>query len=259
MEEKKTTNNEKIKIKLRTLIIIGSIVLVIIISLIVGYFLYRNEINNQNDWHTRRTNEYRKNNNSNGEFDLSMFEGLGVDKPIIYLYPTEKVELSVKLGYPQKVSCSYPKYIDGWNIIANPDGTLIDKDTERKLYSLYWEGIRTESIEFKDGFVVKGEDTISFLEEKLAILGLNEYEAEEFIVYWLPKIQDNKYNLIRFATMEEINKNMPLEFSAEPDTLIRILMQFKAVDSYIDIPEQQLETPERNGFVVVEWGGTEVK
>ena len=58
---------------------------------------------------------------------------------------------------------------------------------------------------------------------------------------------------------EEINKNMPLEFSVEPDTLIRVLMEFKGLEEYIEIPEQKLETPERKGFVVVEWGGTELK
>ena len=55
---------------------------------------------------------------------------------------------------------------------------------------------------------VKGTDVAEFLEDKLALLGLNEREAEEFIVYWLPKLQENKYNYIRFATMEEINENM---------------------------------------------------
>lgn len=71
---------------------------------------------------------------------------------------------------------------------------------------------------------MKGTDVAEFLEDKLALLGLNEREAEEFIVYWLPKLQENKYNYIRFATMEEINENMPLKFSTEPDSLIRVLM-----------------------------------
>ena len=109
-----------------------------------------------------------------------------------------------------------------------------------------------------EGFVIKGEDTLSFLEEKLATLGLNEFEAEEFIVYWLPKLQNNKYNFIRFATMDEINSIMPLEFSIEPDSLIRVLMEYKPLDKYMEVKEQQLMTPERTGFVVVEWGGTEI-
>ena len=179
-------------------------------------------------------------------------------KPIIYFYPEQTTELNVKLGYPENLTCSYPKYENGWNIIANPDGSLIDINTGRNLYSLYWEGNAKQKISMDEGFVVKGEDTISFLEEKLAILGLNEIEAEEFIVYWLPKLQNNKYNYIRFATIDEINKMMPLEISEKPDSLIRVLMEYKPLDKYIDVKEQELSTPARTGFVVVEWGGAEI-
>ena len=48
---------------------------------------------------------------------------------------------------------------------------------------------------------------------------------------------------------------MPLEFSVTPDTIIRILMQYKPLNSKVEVAEQILETPERNGFVAVEWGG----
>ena len=179
-------------------------------------------------------------------------------KPIIYFYPEQTTELNVKLGYPENLTCSYPKYENGWNIIANPDGSLIDINTGRSLYSLYWEGNAKQKISMDEGFVVKGEDTISFLEEKLAILGLNEIEAEEFIVYWLPKLQNNKYNYIRFATIDEINEMMPLEISEKPDSLIRVLMEYKPLDKYINVKEQELSTPARTGFVVVEWGGAEI-
>ena len=36
-------------------------------------------------------------------------------------------------------------------------------------------------------------------------------------------------------------------------------MEFKAIDEYIEVPEQELTTPERTGFVAVEWGGCEIK
>ena len=36
-------------------------------------------------------------------------------------------------------------------------------------------------------------------------------------------------------------------------------MIFKGLDNPIDIEQQKLETPERKGFTVVEWGGTEIK
>ena len=186
-----------------------------------------------------------------------LFESL---KPIIYLYPEEEIEVSVELKYPDKITCSYPKYIDGWNVLAKPSGDLIDLETGRSLYSLYYEN--ENSIKFKvekDGFVVKGEDTAKFLEEKLAILGLTEREAEEFIIYWLPELEANKYNYIRFASAEEIEKNMPIEIIPKPDTLIRVLMTYKGLYYPIEVEEQVLSTPEREGFVAVEWGGTEIK
>ncbi len=181
-------------------------------------------------------------------------------KPIIYLYPKEETEITAELGYPDKITCSYPKYTTGWQVLARPNGDLIDLNTKRNLYSLYYESSNVVKFKVeKDGFIVKGTDVAEFLEDKLAILGLNEKEAEEFIVYWLPRLQENKYNYIRFATMEEINANMPLTFSTEPDTLIRVLMTYKGLNKPIDVQEQKLETPKRSGFVAVEWGGTEIK
>lgn len=182
------------------------------------------------------------------------------DKPIIYLYPETPQEVTVKLGYKDKITVSYPKYTTGWNVLANPNGDLIDLDTNKKLYSLYYESENTHKFKIeKDGFIVKGEDVVEFLEDKLEILGLNYKEAEEFIIYWLPILERNNYNYIRFATMEEINNNMPLEFSVQPDSLIRVLMVYKGLNKPIEVEEQKLETPERIGFVAVEWGGTEIK
>ena len=36
-------------------------------------------------------------------------------------------------------------------------------------------------------------------------------------------------------------------------------MTFKGLESPIDVQEQKLKTPNRTGFVAVEWGGTEIK
>ena len=183
------------------------------------------------------------------------------EKPIIYLYPKEDTQVSVKLGNEDKITCSYPTYTSGgWNVLAKPTGDLIDLNSGRNLYSLYYECDNSAQYTIKnDGFVVESEKLVEFLEEKLSILGLTEREAEEFIVYWLPKLQANKYNYIRFATMDEINQNMPLEFSTNPDTLIRVLMTYKPLEHPIDVEEQQLSTPERIGFVAVEWGGAQIK
>jgi hypothetical protein len=180
-------------------------------------------------------------------------------KPVIYIYPETETTVQVSVGYPEKLSCVYPEYDkeEGWEVIAQPNGDLVDRKTGRNLYCLYWEGNKKQDYKFQDGFVVAGKDSAKFLEEKLAILGLNEREANEFIIYWLPKLEANKYNLIRFETMEEIEAYMPLNIEPKPDTLIRLVMDFKGLNRPIEIEEQKLETPIREGYTVVEWGGSE--
>ena len=188
-----------------------------------------------------------------------------IDKPVLYFYPKTETNVSVKLGNPESLTVSYPEYDSdtGWNVLARPNGDLTDLSTGRNLYSLYYESSLLDNsfnVE-SDGFIVSREDTVSFLEDKLARLGLNEHEAEEFIVYWLPKLQQNNYNYIRFATIDEINNAMPLDINPNPDTVIRVLMTYKGLDKPIDgITEQQLPTtPTRDGFTVVEWGGSEIE
>ncbi len=198
-------------------------------------------------------------------FFLYMYVHMGTadvsDKPVIYLYPEEETEVIVKVGAEEKLTCTYPKYeSSGWRVLAEPNGKLTDLKTGRELYCLYWEGKNTTRRNTNEGFVVKGEDTASFLEEKLEVLGLNVKEAEEFIIYWLPQMEKNKYNYIRFETQEEINENMPLNVMPKPDTVIRITMEWKALTKPIEVEEQKLErAPKREGFTLVEWGGTILK
>ena len=179
-------------------------------------------------------------------------------KPIIYLYPTTETQVNIKLWSSENLSHTYPKYNpEKWrNVVADPSWDLEDIDTWRKLYALYREWKVYAEDNFEEWFVVVWKDIIPFLEEKLAILWLNEREAEEFIVYWLPQMENNAYNLIRFETIEEQDENMPLNITPTPDTIIRVMMDWKAIDEPIDIPEQQLTTPERNWFTVVEWWGS---
>ena len=192
-------------------------------------------------------------------FLLNMIAGFQIDyvaKPIIYLYPEEETEVLVSLGKPEKLTHTYPKYQDAWRVTAQPNGDLKD-EKGRSYYALYWEGIRSDKPQMTDGFIVKGSDTIRFLEEKLAVLGLTEREANEFIVYWLPELENNEYNFIRFETKEEIDENMPLYITPKPDTTIRVMMEYRSANKTEQVETQQLPpTPERKGFVAVEWGGT---
>lgn len=58
------------------------------------------------------------------------FGGMVDYKPIIYLYAEEKIKLSVKLGKEDNITCSYPEYKNGWNVIAK-----ISNAREKRIYS----------------------------------------------------------------------------------------------------------------------------
>ena len=104
---------------------------------------------------------------------------------------------------------------------------------------------------------MKGADTAAFLEQALSSLGLTRREANEFIVYWLPLMQDNPYNLISFQTAAYTDA-AKLEISPTPDTLIRVFMAWKPSDTFVTLPSQTLTASARSGFTVVEWGGTKL-
>lgn len=182
-------------------------------------------------------------------------EGVVDAKPVIYLYPTVKTDVSVSLDYDGRLTTTYPAYNSGWNVTAFPDGTLINH-TDNKEYSyLFWEGLDDVKYDMSKGFVVKGEDTAEFLQNTLACLGLTPKEYNEFIVYWLPKMESNAYNLITFQS-DCYTEHAKLNITPEPDSILRVFMVYKPLDKPIDIEPQVLPAFSRCGFTVVEWGGT---
>lgn len=178
-------------------------------------------------------------------------------KPVIYLYPENPTEVTVTLTPNGDFTCTYPAYDGAWCVNAQPDGTLTDKNGQTYNY-LYWEGNVYADYDTSHGFCVKGADTAAFLESALAALGLNRREANEFIVFWLPLMQDNPYNVISFQT-DRYTDAAPLEIIPTPDTVIRVFMTYYPSDTPVYITEQELSSVVREGFTVVEWGGTELK
>ncbi len=76
----------------------------------------------------------------------------------------------------------------------------------------------------------------------------------EVLVYWLPTMQNNKYNLITFQN-KAYTDNAVLEIMPEPDSILRVFMAYRPLDEAISIEEQKLEPFNRQGFTVIEWGG----
>ena len=162
-------------------------------------------------------------------------------------------EVTVRLDYDGTLTCTYPAYEDGWTVTAAPDGTLTDASGQTYNY-LYWEGISQGEYDFSQGFCVPGEDTAAFLEDALSRLGLTRREANEFLVYWLPQMEPNPYNLIAFQSAAYTNRAR-LTVTPEPDSVLRVFMAWKSLDAPAEIPEQDLPAFDRTGFALVEWGG----
>ncbi|MEI8339139.1 MAG: hypothetical protein WCF94_00570 [bacterium] len=185
-----------------------------------------------------------------------------VDKPVIYLYPQSVQDVEVSLKYDGKIFASYPTYnekTNGWSVRAYPDGQIINIGDGKEYSYLFWEGMPDKKPEYdlSTGFVVRGEDTKAFLQNTLSKIGLTPREYNEFIVYWYPKMQNNKYNLIHFARSEYTN-TAHLKTIPEADSTLRVFMVYKPLNEPTKVEPQIFPRFERNGFTLIEWGGSEI-
>ena len=179
------------------------------------------------------------------------------DKPVIYLYPEQACEVRVELLFDGVLIKTIPAYEAPWVVKAMPDGTLHHHDGQTYPY-LFWEGIPNAALAFEAEYCIAGADTGAFLQSILPRLGLNERECADFIEYWLPRMEDNAYNLISFDTMQ-YESMAPLRISPSPDSMLRVFMSYRASNTHVSIVPPAIKAFERRGFAVVEWGGCELK
>ena len=195
-------------------------------------------------------------NPSSGDLDRDM---VTLDEPVIYLYgyDNEKVEVSVNLT--GKLTCTYPKMESNkWTVTATKDGRLIKGSREYNY--LFWEGTTDKPFDFSQGNCVEGSKTEKFLEQSLARLGLKNKEINDFMVYWLPKMQNNPYNVISFQT-KAYTDIAKLNVSPAPKNKVRVFMAWYPSDTAVEIKAQKFEnsvTRNDKETTVVEWGGTQV-
>ncbi len=177
-------------------------------------------------------------------------------KPVIYLYPTQETNVSVKVG--ASVRKSDPVYENGWMVTAKPDGTLTVAG--KRYDSLFWDGVGQGSYPaITQGFVVKRDRLENTLEDHLTHLSLTEKERRDFTNFWMPYMPSTPYVRLTWLGTAEMNKLAPLEVTPKPDSVIRVFLDFEGLSSYKEIPPQELKSISRHGFTLVEWGGLLVK
>lgn len=176
-------------------------------------------------------------------------------KPVIYLYPQKTTNVSVQLSPVGGFTKSEPAYHQGWNVTAQLNGQLTDRATGLTYPYLFWEGRGGLYAEPNKGFIVAQADVHQFLTSTLAKLGLNTQESSDFITFWEPRMQNSPWYFISFYTNKVMDQLAPLKITPKPDSIIRILMDFKPLAQPINVPSYTITTPARKGFTVVEWGG----
>lgn len=175
-------------------------------------------------------------------------------KPVIYLYPTQKTEVSIKIG--ALIRKSEPSYGEsGWNVLAYPDGKIVFNGQQYD--SLFWEGLGDGLYpNLRDyGFVIPQKELLTTLKNHLSLLGLNQKESADFLEFWWPKMPKTPYVRLTWFGTKEMDMLAPLEVIPQPDTKIRIFLDFEGLEKPKFLIPQKLSSVKRVGFTLVEWGG----
>lgn len=175
-------------------------------------------------------------------------------KPNIYIYPEENMNLQVFLDFPQggQVVTSIPEYGDCWDIFVDTLGEI-----QNTYHYLFYESSQPNSWQRKYGWVIEQENLESFFKENLADNGFKGQEIDDFICYWIPRLENHRYYMIYPQAIDDINPLVSLSFSIKPDNIQRL---FYLIAGSEVIPANPILEPSinsdflREGFFVLEWG-----
>ncbi len=177
-------------------------------------------------------------------------------KPVIYLYPEKRATVQVNIAPRGGMTVSDPPYMGGWHVVADPSGALTNLADKKTYPYLFWEGRGSAYESPRKGWMVTRGNVHEFLQEKLALLGLNAKERADFIEFWEPRMQSAPYYKVGFHGTAAMNELAPLSISPQPETIVRILMDYEPLQKPIIVEApQKIITPVRRGFTVIEWGG----
>lgn len=201
------------------------------------------------------TSDWCEGNKNNGNPDGTYCIG----KPVIYLYPDYPMAVDVKVVTIGEIIESIPHYPqEGWlGIMANPNGTFLYKGKAYR--ELYYESNVKDINPPETGIIIDKRDLIPTLSGVVLKLGLNTYERNEFLDYWIPRLNklDAPYILFSVLSMKEKQRVDSVYIDPKPDTMIEFIAYFKPLSEKMQIKPLRFPAypQKRLGFTAVEWGG----
>ncbi|MFT5778139.1 MAG: hypothetical protein ACI837_001095 [Crocinitomicaceae bacterium] len=190
----------------------------------------------------------------NMSYSVSM---MMMNKPVIYLYPELPTLVNVEIDIAGENPFYYPSYEDGWNCKALPNGEIQFGD---KTYNyLFWDAQAVgTTLLHREGFIIQKDEVVPFLEKQLTTAGFTSKEQADFITYWAPRMIQNEQIFIQFMFNDACDEFAELKITPEPDNIYRIYMLWEPTETVFEVKEQVIESINREGFTVLEWGGMEL-
>ena len=182
-----------------------------------------------------------------------------IDKPVIYLYPEIEQDVQVRVNPVGEMNFTYPKYNEGWSVIAAPDGTIKHEGNEYNY--LFWESKQMTNVgvfAHNGGYVVEKKNVLSFLENKLSEAGFTSKEKADFITYWVPRLIQYDEVLIEFIQNSNCDQFATLEILPIPDNTNRFYISWAEYNGETVSQPQKIQKMDRSGFDVLEWGGQQL-
>ncbi|MCE3297017.1 MAG: hypothetical protein K0R65_2731 [Crocinitomicaceae bacterium] len=188
------------------------------------------------------------------------------EKPVIYGYSDEDLELAVTLDAHGELHFTYPQLPENktWKMKLEND-RFVDANGIEYPY-LFWDSkMKDVHVQYGPGgipgTVLGKKEILPYLEASLTRLGLNATEKTDFITYWGPRLTEKNYAFIQFQVQESCGQFADYVIEPKPDHFNRVYLVFSGYDrfpEYIETSPQELKAFERSGFHLLEWGGVEL-
>lgn len=181
------------------------------------------------------------------------------EKPVVYCYAPTDTPLEISVQPVGDFTFTYPEMEVTWSGKVKESGAF---EIAGITYPyLFWEANQAaESMRanWSESSIIKGSETIQYLEEVCLKLGLTAAEKTDFITYWGPRMSQSEY--VEVCVLIEGVSQMIGELSvSDPAFKVhRMYLIFRETEpAELKTDLNNLKKFDRSANHILEWGGSE--